>query len=284
ATAFSVPALGALIPELVPEDVLIPGNALRGLSRQFASTAGPILSGILVSLGTPATAFAFDAATFFVSAALVAATIPRPLGGRTRTSVLSEIRGGFAFVFSVQWLWVTIFGFAVVNMASIAATIVALPILVATVIGGGAAAYGLVVASTGIGQAIGAVLLSQFRIRRAGLAMYASTIVSGVALFGYGLIPSLPGAIAASLVLGISYAWFGILWQSALQKHVQRELLGRVTSVDWFGGTLLAPVAPVIAAFVIQSAGAPMLFIAAGVVVIAFALGGLLSPSVRALE
>jgi hypothetical protein len=61
-------------------------------------------------------------------------------------------------------------------------------------------------------------------------------------------------------------------------------MLGRVTSVDWFGGTLLAPIAPVIAAFVIGSAGAPELFIVAGVAVMLLTLGGLLFPSIRELE
>jgi MFS family permease len=284
ATAFSVPALGALVPELVPEDILVPGNAIRGLSRQIGRSGGPILGGLLVAIGGPPLAFAFDAVTFFGSAAFVGGTRARPLDTAPRASFLSEIGDGFAFVFSVQWLWVTIFGFALVNMALIGGSVVGLPILVAQIIGGGAAVYGLLVAATGVGEAIGAAVIGQFRIRWSGTVMYGAAFVSGVALAVYGLLPNLAGALAASVVYGISLTWFGVLWQSALQRHVPRNMLGRVTSVDWFGGTLLAPIAPVIAAFVIESAGAPALFVAAGVAVMLLTLGGLLLPSIRELE
>lgn len=284
ATAFSVPALGAIIPELVPADVLVPGNAIRGLSRQFGRMAGPILGGLLVAAGGTPTAFAFDAVTFFGSAAFVAATRARPLDATPRTSVVSEIRSGFAYVFSVQWLWLTIFGFALVNVAFIAAEVVGLPILVAQVIGGGATVFGILVAATGAGEAVGAAVIGQFHIRRQGLTMYLGVVVSGLALVLYGVMPTLIGALVASLVLGASIPWFAVLWESAVQKHVPRVMLGRVTSVDWFGGTLLAPAAPLIAAFVIDSVGAPALLVASGVAAVVLAAGGLLFPSIRDLE
>src|SRR4029077_16066715 len=65
-SAFSVPALGAIIPELVPEEVLVAGNAVQGLSRQSARIGGPIIGGVLVATAGPAAAFAFDAITFFL--------------------------------------------------------------------------------------------------------------------------------------------------------------------------------------------------------------------------
>lgn len=284
ATAFSVPALGAIVPEMVPEDILIPGNALRGVSLQFGRSVGPILGGLLVAAAGPASAFAFDALTFFGSAGFVLLTRARPLDQASRSSVVSEIRGGLAFVFSIEWLWVTIFGFALVNLALIAANVVALPILVTQVIGGGAAVYGIIVAATGVGEAVGAAMIAQLRIRRSGIAMYLAAAMAGPALLVYGLVPTVAGAMSASFVIGISFTWFAVLWQSALQKHVQRSMLGRVTSVDWFGGSLLAPAAPLLAAVVVNSLGAPALFVIAGVLVTSLTLAGLLFRSIRELE
>lgn len=54
----------------------------------------------------------------------------------------------------------TIFGFALVNAAQIAAIVVALPLLVTQVIGGGASTYGVIIAATGVGEAVGAVVVS----------------------------------------------------------------------------------------------------------------------------
>jgi hypothetical protein len=57
-----------------------------------------------------------------------------------------------------------------------------------------------------------------------------------------------------------------------------------VTSVDWFGGTLLAPLAPVGAAVLAESEGPAFVFVVAGSVTVVVALAGLLLPSIRDLE
>ena len=69
-----------------------------------------------------------------------------------------------------------------------------------------------------------------------------------------------------------------------MQVHVPRRLLGRVTSVDWFGGTLLAPLAPIGAALLAVSQGPTSVFIVAGALTVVLTLAGLLLPSIRDLE
>jgi MFS family permease len=285
ATSFSVPAIGALIPELVPEEILVPGNAIRGMSRQASRTGGPVIGGLLVALSGPAAAFAFDALTFFVSALAVMFIRARPVVvSKASTSIVADIREGLAFVFATQWLWVTIFGWSLINAAFIAAFVVGLPLLVTETLGMGAVAFGFITAAMGLGEAVGGAVIGQVRIRRAGLAMYLFGVMSGVGLLVYGLAPTLPGALIAGWMLGFSFVCFGVLWESALQRHVPRQMLGRVTSVDWFGGGLLGPVAPIAGALISQAYGPPALFIVAGTVATVLTLLGLAPPSIRRLE
>jgi DHA3 family tetracycline resistance protein-like MFS transporter len=285
ATSFSVPAIGALIPELVPEEILVPGNAIRGLSRQASRTGGPVIGGLLVALWGPAAAFAFDALTFFVSALAVMFIRARPiLPSKPATSVFADIREGFAFVFATQWLWVTIFGWSLINAGFISAFVVGLPLLVTKTLGLGAVAFGFITAAMGVGEAVGAALIGQVRVRRTGLAIYLFGVMSGVGLLVYGLVPTLPGALIAGWMLGFSFVCFGVLWESALQRHVPRQMLGRVTSVDWFGGSLLGPIAPIAGALISQAYGPPALFILAGTVATVLTLLGLALPSIRRLE
>jgi DHA3 family tetracycline resistance protein-like MFS transporter len=284
ATAFNVPALGAIIPELVPEEILVPGNAVQGLSRQGARVGGPVVGGLLVATAGPSAAFAFNAITFFLSAGAVSLTRARPSAAEERSSILSEIREGFAFVFSVQWLWVTIFGFSLISAAFVGSLAVGLPLLVTRVLGGGAETYGIISAAVGFGEAIGATTIAQIRIRRSGLAMYLFGALGGVALLVYGLAPTIPGALVAAVINGVSFACFAVLWVTALQVHVPRRLLGRVTSVDWFGGTLLAPLAPVGAAVLADARGPAFVFIIAGSITVVLTLAGLLLPSIRDLD
>jgi MFS family permease len=284
ASAFSVPALGAIIPELVPEEILVAGNAVQGLSRQGARVGGPIVGGVLVATAGPSAAFAFDAVTFLLSAGAVALTRARPLVDEAKRSILRDIREGFAFVFSVQWLWVTIFGWSLIVAAFIGVIAVGLPLLVTIVLGGGAEMFGVISAAVGVGEAVGATAIAQVRVRRTGLVMYLFGALSGVALFIYGLVPTVPGALVASAIQGLSFACFGVLWVTALQVHVPRRLLGRVTSVDYFGGTLLAPLAPIGAAFLAQSQGPAFVFVVAGTITVVLTLAALVLPSIRDLE
>ena len=81
--------------------MLVQGNALRGMSRQGARIIGPALGGLLVVTAGSGWAFVFDAATFFVSFAALLATRRPKDEVRVRRSVLSEIREGLAFTFSL---------------------------------------------------------------------------------------------------------------------------------------------------------------------------------------
>jgi DHA3 family tetracycline resistance protein-like MFS transporter len=283
-SAFSGPALSALIPELVPADILVSGNALRGLSRQAARSIGPVLGGLLVGFAGPPTAFAVDAISFFVSAAAVALTLSRPLARLEPTSIVADIREGLAFVFSVQWLWVTIFGWSLINAAFVGAYVVGLPLLVTETLREGAFVYGIITASMGIGEAVGATVIAQVRVKRTGLVMFLFGALSGVAQLAYGLIPTLWGALLGGVLLGISFVCFGVLWESALQRHVPRRLLGRVSSVDWFGGSLLGPIAPIVAAALVVQVAPTGLFVIAGATTVVLTLLGLLLPSIRDLE
>ena len=79
ASSFYLPAMTAIIPDLVPKETLIAANALRGLSRQGSRVVGPLGAGLLVAFVGPPVAFAFNAATFFISfGALLMTSRPPP--------------------------------------------------------------------------------------------------------------------------------------------------------------------------------------------------------------
>ena len=282
--AFFMPAIGAIIPELVPADVLLQGNALRGLSRQGARIIGPAIGGLLVVTAGPGWAFLFDGATFLLSfAALLATRRPRA-EVRVRRSVLNEINEGLAFTFSLPWLWITIALFAFINTAYSGPLSVGLPILVRDVIKADATVYGLLTAAAGAGEIVGGIFIGEVRIHRAGIAMYVFSIIGALSIAGFGLAPVLPAPFLCAAGIGFSLAGFGTLWETAVQKNVPRDLLGRVGSVDWFGSFLLGPIAPVAAGILIQTYGPQSVFIGGGVMATALSFIAFFVPSIRALR
>ena len=89
-----------------------------------------------------------------------------------------------------------------------------------------------------------------------------------------------PGALAQHIYLELR----SVLWTTAIQKHVPREILGRVISIDFFGGTLLLPLAPIIFAAIVAAAGPAVAFVTGGAIVVGFLVLCLFIPSLRDLE
>ena len=285
ALAFLTPAMGAIIPELVPADVLVAGNALRGMSRQLARVGGPVVGGVVVAVAGPPVAFALDALTFFVSFALLAAANPPAAAAPVeRRPLLREVREGLDFTFSLPWLWITIFLAALVNVALFGPLVIALPILVRDVLLASAATYGLISAAVGAGELAGGVLAGQLRVRRSGIVMYGWTIVCGLAIAAMGLAPSLAPILVAALALGVGLSGFSVLWDTALQRHVPRQLLGRVVAVDQFGAILLGPVAPLAFGGLVERVGPAPMFVASGLVMVVLCAAALFVPSIRHLD
>ena len=282
--AFFYPAMQAIIPELVPREILLQGNSIRAVSRQGGGLVGPVIGGLLVAFAGPAWAFIADGVTFFVS--FVALLAARPPRGEPppRQPILREIREGIAFTFSLPWLWITIAVFALANLFYAGPLIVAMPLLVRDVLHADARLFGVIAATSGIGEIIGGIAISQLRIRRIGITMYAAAAFGGGGLAMYGLVPLCPVLLLYGIAVGMGFVGFGVLWDTAVQRFVPRELLGRVGSVDWFGSILLAPLAPLVAGALVTQVG-PAAVLAGGGLMVALLCGGaILVPSIRALR
>ncbi|HZC05116.1 MAG TPA: MFS transporter [Ktedonobacterales bacterium] len=68
AEAFFRPAFQSIPPELVPVEDLPSANALSSFTRSVTTLVGPAIGAALVSIASPAGAFAFDGVTFVISA------------------------------------------------------------------------------------------------------------------------------------------------------------------------------------------------------------------------
>jgi predicted MFS family arabinose efflux permease len=284
ARSFFVPAVQALVPEIVPLEVLQAANSIRGLSRQLGLLGGPLVGGLLVAFAGLPVAFGVDALTFLVSFAALWLARPPRREPPPPAPLLKQVREGLAYTFSVPWLWIFIFAWSIVLLGMVGPLEVALPILVRDVLHGDARLFGTIIAASGVGQVIAGIALAQLKIRRLGIAICVFAVAGGLTLIGIGTISDVPILLAVSAVFGAQFVGVGVLWTTAVQKHVPQELMGRVISIDFFGGALLLPIAPILTAAIVAALGPAAAFVIGGAISLAVAGLLLLVPSIRALE
>ncbi len=215
----------------MPEDLIQEANAANGLTQTLAEFAGPAIATVLVlTLGTGA-AFAIDAATFAVSAALLAALVrPRPRGETASRANGSPTTcgAGWCEVRTRPWVWVTIAVFALHMVLGYAPFVRPRPDRRSRSLRRRRAVGLQVAASVGLGTAAGALLALRWRPRRPMVVGILASIPFGLVLLVFALGAAAAGRAALrSRVPGVGLTLFGVWWETAL---AQRSPTGRTGS------------------------------------------------------
>jgi MFS family permease len=159
ADSFFGPASNAVMPELLPSDLIVQGNALNSTSQQLASGfIGPGLGGAIVGAVGTAWAFGIDAASFVVSALSLALMRRTPRTQSATTSFLDDAREGIRYVRAERWLWITLVAASIANFFGYAPIGLLVPLLVREVLHASAFELGLVFAAGGIGGVIASLV------------------------------------------------------------------------------------------------------------------------------
>jgi MFS family permease len=285
ATAFFNPASDALVPQLLPADVLAQANSLDQLIRPMAlRLAGPALGGLMVGAIGAGWTFALDGASFAISVAALLAMSPVPVSAASPkpSGAAREIRVGLRYVRSHAWLWATLITAAIAYLLFMGPTEVLLPFIVKHRFADGARDLGLIFAAGGLGSLGCAVAIGQFGLPRSSLTfMYLAWAVATVAVAGYGLSKGLWGLMLASILFNTLETAGTIAWATAKQRHVPSHLLGRVSSLDWLISIGLLPLSYALTGPVSAALGARQTLIWAGILGAIVTFTPLLSRSVR---
>lgn len=240
ATGFFSPATMGLLPAIVPPAQLQPANALRSSAISAGEILGPVLAGVLVAVVGAGWAIAADALTFALSAACLALLrLPRHVAPEAQP-FLVDLRQGWTAFRSRRWVWAVVAYFAVGNVVWSAWNVLG-PVLVDRDLGG-AGAWGVVLGAVGAGALVGSLLATQVDPRRPLVFVALADGVVAIPLACLAASPSLPLLVGGALLSGAGMTLAVSVWESTLQRHVPHDALSRVSSYDWFGSLVLAPV------------------------------------------
>ena len=265
-------------------------SAFQGI--QHASFLfGPPLAGVLVALFAPGNVLWIDAATFFVSAALVAALVPAvyPRSGtdaehRRAGGYLAELVEGLEFVRRdrlVFWM----FGIGVVaNFLVLPLFAVVLPFYARQTYGS-AVDLGLMLGGFGSGALAGTVLYGTV----GHLLPRRATLVSAIVLLGLPFwvlvaAPPLGVAIGALFVAGFALGSPNPLTYSVLQERTPPRLLGRVLGAGVSLSMVAAPVGLVLCGYALEIVGLRLTLAGISACYLVVGLLSFFAPALRELD
>jgi MFS family permease len=290
AEAFFQPASTGLLPQTVPESDIQQASALRTFSMNVAEFAGPALATALVLGPGAGWAFAADAATFLLSAALLARVRPRERAAEALArehdeslSVWAQMREGAREVRSRSWVWATLVSFCAALFLGLAPWFVLGPV-VAHQQYGRIGVYGLAASAFGLGTIAGAVLGVRWRPRYPmRCAMIAAALwPPAVLLFALGAPLAL--ALVALAIGGGAIALFDVWWQTALAERIPPARLSRVSAYDWMVSVGLLPAGYALAGPISHALGAVNVLAVGSALACLVYLLGLLPRETRKLE
>jgi DHA3 family tetracycline resistance protein-like MFS transporter len=257
------PAMTAIIPEIVGEELLPAMNAIRPLTGNLVGgMIGPAVGGVLAAWSTT-WAIGIDASTFVISAgaiALMRAT-PRP-ARHTETTMRADIREGFHYVTGTRWIWTTLASVTFINALIFTPMFVLIPYFLRHTLHTSKALVGIAFAVSGLSGALGAFISGNLKIpRRRIRTMWTYWTIGALVVLVFGVATNYWEVVVIPLVVSPMALMGNVIWESMLQTEVPRELLGRVSSVDFFVSFGLGPVGLVVAGLLSGAIGVRSYFV-----------------------
>lgn len=280
-----IPALSAVVPDLVDDADLVNANALMGTSEQASMLAGPSAGGVLVALVGTWGAFLANAASFLVAAA---GALPARRAARHNANhphIGAAIAEGINLIRSDRELR-AVFAIAVTTaLAGGSVFLIGIPMLARTRFGLGATGLGLVLGAWGLGQLAGALTAARTGLpRRWGYVIIAMSAADAIVYAVMGVTSSMWVVIALLIPLGFGAAYSQDVARPVwIQRHSQPGMIGRIFSLLELPYYSVAPIGMLVFG-AIATTSLTIAFEGAAAIMLAATLAWAISPSARRLS
>src|SRR6266480_4482800 len=284
ASGFDIPMRQSFIVEMVGKDDLMNAIALNSSLFNAARVVGPALAGLLIGAVGIAWCYFLNGVSYIaVIAGLLLMRLPYAPRPPKTTSAWAGFREVLAYLRSdrrVRTLMLltatlSVFGFPYIAM---------MPVFARDVLHRGAAGYGALTSSIGIGAVIGAlgVALRSGRIQHRGRLMLVGGTTFGLLLMAF----SASRALALSMVLlaltGCAMIVNNSIGNTLLQTSAPDHLRGRIMGFYSFVFVGMAPFGAFLFGVVAEHIGVPTTLAAGGAIVaITVTIAGWMDPEIR---
>ena len=273
--ALTMPARGAIIPEIVNRDILMNAVALNILGMSFFQMVVPVLAGnIIEAYGYPSIFYTMVALN--VMAMVFNIFLPKmPPKATAHHNVIKDISEGFRYVIQHRAILLVLV-FFIASVLLVNPLQMLLPVFAKDILNVGVSGQGTLLSLMGIGSIIVSFLLASFSPRKRGLILLISNIVMGISMVLFAFSENWPLSMVMMVVIGIGRIGADACGNTLMQAYTDPGILGRVNSIvmvsfglGGLGSFLIGVVAETISA-PWALGGLSMLLIIASIVAIVF--------------
>jgi DHA3 family macrolide efflux protein-like MFS transporter len=230
------PAVGALLPQIVPADKLMRVNGINMSIQSAMTLLAPALAAALFALMGLQAVLVVDVITAVIGISLVAVIpVARIVRSDVTSTYLADLRAGLSYTRSHAVVRRVLVFFAIVFVLMAPAGYLT-PLLVVRTFGDDVWRLTVNELAFGMGMLVGGILISAWGGFRDRMRMLVVTSFAfGILSVGMGLsgdVLGLPGSFAVflgfMLLTGVGVSWFSTTATTLLQEQVEPEVQGRV--------------------------------------------------------
>ncbi|HHU78167.1 MAG TPA: MFS transporter [Clostridiales bacterium] len=234
-SAAQSPAIGAILPQMVPEDKLTRVNAVNGSLQSFINLISPMVSGALLTFAEIEIIFFIDVATAAIAVFILLffLNIPAHAKASVKQTVgyFSDMKAGYQYVKGHDYLK-RFFIYAAFFMFFAAPAAFLTPLQVTRSFGDDVWRLTAIEIVFSGGMMLGGLLMASWAgFKNKYHTMVLSNIIIGAATFALGIVLNFWVYLFFMAVIGLALPMFNTPSMVILQQKVEGDFLGRVFGV-----------------------------------------------------
>lgn len=245
-SGIQMPAVSAILPQIVPEKELTRINGLNGSIQASVTLVSPMISGALLNFVEMETIFLIDVVTAVLAILILVFLLQVPTHEKASQEQVSnyaqDLEMGFAYIKNHTFIKKLFFYFSM-TYVMVAPVAFLSPLQVARTFGEDIWRLTAIEVTFSIGMMAGGLLVASwggFKNRIHSISF--SIAVMGVCTFGMGIISNFWIYLFLMAVIGVVLSLFNAPSMVLLQEKVEEAYLGRVFGVQTMVATLMMPV------------------------------------------
>lgn len=228
--AFQNTAQQALLPALIPPQMLPRALAINTAGSQFSTIVGPALGGFIYVAGAAAV-YGVCAVMCLLSVIMIYLIHYQPVQSIRKQVTLQSLFAGIGFI----WRRKEVLGAISLDLFAVflGGATALLPIFARDILHTGSWGLGLLRSAPAVGALLVSLYLAQYPIeRRVGKVMFGSVALYGVATLVFALSSSFVLSLAALMLTGAFDMVSVVIRQSLVQLETPDDMRGRVSAVN----------------------------------------------------